>query len=1217
MRAPRSPVSPKAQERRVWELLVETFEWKAPPDHPVDIRTASGDLFSSARVQIFELVVTAILARIRPEFRWSVTPNRQDRGLDFLGVHRFLDDAELGIAAAITVGGQCKKRTTVNEVLEEIAGSIIQMADAINPNLIVVALSARLTRRRLEEAQGKFERQCRRHCHIFDRTQIEGLMAAHLEVVSEILSYGLPKSERDEVVAYLRTNATSTPQPTVEVDSPPRILAGSPFSIRVDVRWTLAASPDARVWWRPLADDPDRGIVSLIGPIGADSERGVNLMAAGASDDPFSTSCVLELTTYSVGDVDLGEMIIGLDSSDVSPAYHVSLGKVAVVESMRPRFFAQPYRPALARLEQDYEYVLAGSPRTVGVVGAGGSGKSRLCEEFALERRRRGCTVVTARHPKTHEAPLRILADLIAELAEAPPSVGGPAEDILRAIGRYDQVLATRATAAIRSLFGTRTTAAVGEAEQQLVSAILLLVVAHSRRAPLIVHLQDLHWCSVEVLSLLERTVQQISHLCGTSTAPATAGRVLFLLEGRSRESGESGDEVWSSAPFEAFLARLDGTVVTCSPFTPDDGLTFTRRLFEDRHNAHRLIPDDLLQLQDELVSRICKSAGGNPFHTLEQVRFLKELGVVRQNAKSGLLYMIRPAPSGVLLPDSVFDAIRARWTYIQARAPELALLVWGSALLDDQIPAPLFARLWSELAPTISVRDIDATDMLWTGDGASLEVVFRHENYFGSVRRFTVSAEHRRRVVQTYCDWFASLRRPSPAERFSWARAILELPDPDRVRARALLVSARNSSMRSGDPRLTRRIQAFYLDLIWELNTRTAIAMSVFLRHCDEERDLCRELLGVDRDQAATRIQRALRHLDHRVRTVGRTIPVKTRDRLLRRLLAAEALHAELLFNDRRPTESATIATRVADSVRARGFGSSEDRDWKLLEMEAMYILSCAQAISGEFSSAVRSSSDAAEIAMRVKSPLARKAVSTYGTMLLSENPKRGESVLRECLAKWSDDQSSDASLVHVHLCMALVLQAYPLKRRSAARRAMLDEAQDQMTRVHDVCRRLGLYPDAGAAALVRGVVSTLLAEDDAAAWFAQGVASAARGRQMETLWRSHINLAAALYQRERRISDTAHDHAVAALEIMQETLATYSEPESSPRFEMLSIGLAEAVWMLIATGDDTGVAILEQYPVLRSRFSDPEAGVLLAYDGGDRHFQWLRVADVDYVLY
>ncbi len=169
----------------------------------------------------------------------------------------------------------------------------------------------------------------------------------------------------------------------------------------------------------------------------------------------------------------------------------------------------------------------------------------------------------------------------------------------------------------------------------------------------------------------------------------------------------------------------------------------------------------------------------------------------------------------------------------------------------------------------------------------------------------------------------------------------------------------------------------------------------------------------------------------------------------------------------------------------------------------------------------------------------------------------------------------------------------------------------------VHDACRGLGLYADAGAAALVRGVAAGVGGEGNEASWFAYGVAGAARGRQMETLWRSHLNLASALYRSAGVVTESAHDHAVAAMEIMQDSLASYSEPERSPRFQMLRVGMAAVVWMLIATGDEAGFGTLEQYPTLRAHFSDPEKGVLAPYEGGPRHFQWLRVDDVDYVLY
>jgi hypothetical protein len=1206
-------------ERRVWELLTRDFYWRLPTDYAVKLfGAAPGD--EPVKLQIFEIAVAAIFAQLRPEFEWFVTPNRPDGGLDFVGRQSFLEYSALGIDAAVTVGGQCKKRSRVDDIVGEVAGSLARMTTTVNPTFFVVALSARLSSKRVQEAQRILESNFQRHCHILDRQQIEGLISFQLSTVQEILREGLAENEAEEVVEYFRAQQASQPSMSFNVAASERVLAGVPFTVNLDIYSLLTATPGSRLWWRPgdhsNGFDTGSELLSLIGPVAADGSAGIPLHHVGSDDDPIHARHTLELISYSVGMIDLGHVLVGLEGR-ADTAKRIELGEVQVIENVRPRFFDRPFRIGLARLSEEYDRALASGVESIGVVGAGGGGKSRLSEEFSLEKRRRGSTVVTAKHAKTHEEPQRILGELMIELAGGGRFVEDPANEVIRALERYDSSLADKAAPVIRSTFGAPNRVPADSTEQSIVSALVLLTVACSRHTPLIVHLQDLHWCSAEVLSLLERFLQQLSQLQDHDTRHPEGNGVLFIFEGRVRESGESGEEDWSSAPFEAFLVRTDSPTIKCSSFTSDDGLAFARLLFEDRHNAHRMLSDELLQLQEELVAWICQTAGGNPFHTLEQVRLLKEMGVIGQNQKTGLMYMIRPAPAGSVLPDSVFAAIRLRWQYMRERAPDLALLVWGSALLDDQIPTPLFGRLWRELAPGISVRDIDATDMLWTGDGTGYEVAFRHENYFESIRRFTVSEDDRRRVVDAYCGWFAGLQDPSPAERFGWARAILELPDPDHTRAKALLVSALDSARGSREPRLTQRILVFYLDLIWSMDERSPIDMTEFVRHCDEESDLCRDFLGIDRDQAAERIRRIGGRIEGRLKAVESQIAAEVRDALLRRLLTVEALQAQLLFNDRRPTESADLIGRVIASARAQQLYAPDWDSWSPLEMEALYTQSCAQMISGEFGAAVRSAAEAAAIAKESGSPLVRKVVSTYGSMLLSESPEKGESVLRDCLAMWADDGTSDASLVHVHLSMALVLQVHRSPLDSNDRRAMLDEARNRMTRVHDSCRRLGLYVDAGAAALVRGVVSGVSGDGDEAAWFAQAVSAAARGRQMETLWRSHINLATAFARKDGEVGPTARDHAVAAYEIMQETLAVYSEPERSPRFEMLRIGMAATVWILLACGDEKGRAILEQYPTLRGDFSDPEAGILAPYDGGPRHYQWLRVDDVDYVLY
>lgn len=1210
-------IKDRARERRIWELLTQDFYWDVPKSHPVTVCEDAGVRSGPVRLQIFEMAVATVLAHMRPDFVWCVTPNRPDEGLDFLGVHRFIDDNTLGIHAAITVGGQCKKRSTVKDVTDEVAGSLIKMARAKNPTFFVVALSARIARSRVDRASEDLTKELRRQCHILDRTQIEGLMAEHLDAVTEILREGLSGPEVTEVVKYFKTLSGLALPPTMNASLPRSVHAGLPFSADVTVRWTRASNPAARLWWRPKLDGVATDAVTLIGPIGADAPSGVTLSSGTPGGDPLSAERSMELVTYAVGDVDLGEIVIGIDHVDSDSSQRIALGRVNAVEMMRPRFYARPYRAALIRLADVYNQAVVGGVASVGVVGAGGSGKSRMCEEFALEKRRRGSVVITAKHAKTHEEPQRILAELLAALAVTHQSVEDPAENVVQTVARYDPALASSAAPTIRSVFGTASPA-TDVTDQSMVSVLLLLIMAHRRQVPLIVHLQDLHWASADVLSLLEHLVRRLGQVTRPEgfDGPRDSG-VLFLFEGRTRESGESAGESWSSAPFEAFLARVDGVMVTCSSFSPEDAISFTRLLFEARHSAHRVLADELLQSQEELSDQICRTAGGNPFHTLEQIRLLKEREVICQNPRTGLLYASGRQLTGSMLPDSVFAAIRLRWQYMRERAPDLALLVWGSALLDDQISGPLFGRLWRELAPRVSLRDVDATEMLWTADGSARDVVFRHENYFESIRRFTVPESDRRRVVDAYCSWYSQLQTPHAAELFAWARALLELPDPDHIRANKLLTSALSSSRRSGDPHLTRRILAFYLNLVWDINELAPIATTKFLRHCDQERDLCRELLGTDREQAAIRIARLCECIKGRVSAASDRVSAKTRDGLALRLLTAEALHAQLLFNDRHPTESADIARHVVESVRVQRLKLSDDPRWELLEMESLYTQSCAQAISGDFPSAVRSSATAARLARGSKSLLARKVLSTYGTMLLSEDPELGEAVLRECLALWTDDESSDAALVHVHLSMALVLQAYRSGSRASRRQKMLGEAATRMTRVHDACRRLGLYPDAGAAALVRGVVSALSDDGDDVAWFAQGVAAAARGRQMETLWRSHINLAAGLCRKEQAVSPTARDHAHAALEILQDTLSGYSEPERSPRFQMVQVGMAEAVWILLESEDEAGFAILERYPTLRTYFSDPAAGVLAPYDGGPRHYQWLRAGGVDYILY
>lgn len=1217
----------EAEERRVWDLLTHNFYWRIPPHFNVRIWGRSEATAPvPVRLQIFEITVATIFAHLRPEFDWYVTPNVPDGGLDFVGQGVFLEDAELGIAAGITVGGQCKKRNHVTDIVAEISGSLARMSTTINPTFFVVALSASLTQDRLLKARRILEDAHRRHCHILDRRQIEGLISDHLALINPILRESLSDTEARGVLDYFERQLAGPSEGSVEAKVPARVLAGVPFRIALSLRYPLLKSSGTRLWWKPTGDDPDdltNPLVTLIGPIGADAEFGVECLANSMPDDPLSAQICIEMVSYSVGRIDLGEVIVGRQTDlDAGRAKKVGLGKIQVIENIRPRFFERPFRSSLTKLSMEHDRALARGGNSIAVVGAGGSGKSRLCEEFSLEKRRRGCQVVQAKQTKTLDDPHRVLADLLVGLAAVSDPIGDPADGVIRAISQYDQNLADRSASAIRSIIGMRGTMSGTATDQEILSSLLVLICARTRSAPLIIHLQDLHWCTTDVLLLLERLVWQLemTHTSNGVSVNNSARGTLFIFEGRVWESQRLGFKSWSTRTFEAFLEKLGCPTLTCVPFEPEDSLEFVRRLFEDRFSARRLIDTSLLTLQASLAERIHHTAGGNPFHTLAQIQLLRERRVLGQNPETGLIYMIQPAKDEPLLPDTVFDSINLRWQYLKSRKPELATLLWGASLLEDRIPAPLFRHLWRGIGPDLTLAQIDATEFLWTGNVEQAEVSFRHENYFQSLRRLEVAPAEHKRVIDIYSDWFAGFENLDVAGKFSWARILMRSPASDAGKVRSLLRAALGGARRRGDTVLARRVLTTLLDYAWAENARSALRISSFLKCCEDEIELCRSLLNADRSQAALRIDHLRDRIRERLSSEGVRTPGPL-EALQFRLLTAEVLHSQILFNDRHPSRASDVAAEAVRDIRALSKVRSSEKgpDWQTLEMEALHSHAVALALGGEIDPAINVAEQAVGIARQSATP-SLDVMSTYANILLAKELEAAESILRDCLVRAGSVTTARESQdgIAINLSMTLILGAHRLKVTDPSlAQARLAEASALLKPVFSNSFRVGRHPDAGAAALLLGIISALNNDGDEVSWFAQAVVAAARGAQMETLWRAHINLATSLHRKNERATESLRDHARAALEILEETLSPYPQPDRSARFELVRIPLAHAVRFLIQLGDPLGFAALERYPSLRSCFQDPEHGILRQDRGRYRSHEWLNVEEWDYVIY
>jgi hypothetical protein len=627
-----------------------------------------------------------------------------------------------------------------------------------------------------------------------------------------------------------------------------------------------------------------------------------------------------------------------------------------------------------------------------------------------------------------------------------------------------------------------------------------------------------------------------------------------------------------------------------------------------------------LLTLQTSLTEQIHRTSGGNPFHTLEQIKLLREHHVLAQNPETGLLYMIQPPRDELMLPDTVFESIKLRWQYLKARKPELATLLWGASLLEDRIPSALFRHLWRGIGPDLSLAEIEATGFLWAGNGTQADVSFRHENYFQSLRRLETVPTEQRKVVEIYADWFSRFKRLDAFGQFNWARILMQSPVRDADKIRRLLRAALTGARQRSDISLARRVLTNLLDFAWAENAQSTLKIRSFLECCADEIELCRDLLNTDRLRAAKRVDYLRERIRERLSFQMGTTPT-TLEKLQFQLLTADLLHAQILFNDRKPSQASDVAAEAVRDIKALGKARSvaKGSDWQILEMEALHSYAVALALGGEIEHAVNVAEQAVAIARKLETPSSLDVMSTYANILLAKDVEAAESILRDCLARSYSSATSRETLdaITINLGMALLLEAHSLKL-SEARSAQekLAEASQLLKPVFSNSFRVGRYPDAGAAALLLGIISALSNDGDEVSWFAQAVTASARGRQMETLWRSHINLATALHRTSEK-PESLRDHARAGLEILEDTLSPYSQPDRSTRFNLVAIPLAHAVRFLIQLGDEMGLAALERYPLLRNCFQDLRRGVLKQDRGGYRSHEWLRLEQWDYVIY
>jgi class 3 adenylate cyclase/predicted ATPase len=263
--------------------------------------------------------------------------------------------------------------------------------------------------------------------------------------------------------------------------------------------------------------------------------------------------------------------------------------------------------------------------------------------------------------------------------------------------------------------------------------AIRDLLVAESRRRPLIVALDDLHWIdplSLELIYFLMDTV------------PVESPLMLLCIYRPERTDpcwgiGETAPKKVSDAYTEIFLQRL----------SPDD----SRRLLES------LID---LEEAEALKEMILEKSGGNPFYMEEVLRSLiDDKLLVRTDGK----WIVRGEVSEIRVPDSLDQVINAR---IDKLEDEPKYVLQKSSVIGREFEYIIL----KEVTPDVPVLDdhlerLCALDMLHPADEEFLRYVFGHIVTY-DITYSSITAPRRRRYHGQVGDCIERLYRES-LERF------------------------------------------------------------------------------------------------------------------------------------------------------------------------------------------------------------------------------------------------------------------------------------------------------------------------------------------------------------------------------------------------------------------------------------------------------------------